>query len=191
MPVETAAALKEWAVVNRALREGRQVFLLRKGGLVEKDQAFAPREKEFYIFPTFEHQNPIDLRPEFAEWPAAAERLRPPPGGVDIDVFARADETRTVTDAAALRRLLPRAVWSESFYEKRLAYKPENPLTLVFLRCFRAPQPHRVPDDPAYAGCTSWVTLREPLSSSAFYPVLSAEVFAEAKKDVLRAFDGA
>lgn len=29
-------ALKEWAVVVKALRQGRQIFLLRKGGIAEQ-----------------------------------------------------------------------------------------------------------------------------------------------------------
>jgi hypothetical protein len=35
------AALKEWAVVCKALEEGRQILLLRKGGIMEYKQGFS------------------------------------------------------------------------------------------------------------------------------------------------------
>jgi hypothetical protein len=42
-------ALKEWAVVCRALEEGRQVMLLRKGGILEYRQGFEVRHEKFLI----------------------------------------------------------------------------------------------------------------------------------------------
>jgi hypothetical protein len=187
MKAQNNAALKEWSVVNRALREGRQVVLLRKGGVVEKDGAFKLEQEEFFVFPTLEHQDPADLQDRFKDWPEDALRLKPPEGQLELDTYLRADTVLRLNDFERLKRLLPLTVWSESFLRKRLDYKPEKPLHVVIARAYRTPHPYRVPLDPDYAGCTSWVTLKQELSPTRFYPVFSAEVFAEHKKRVLEA----
>jgi hypothetical protein len=56
------AALKEWAVVCKALEEGRQVLLLRKGGIMEYKQGFEVKHDKFLLFPTFEHQSKESIR---------------------------------------------------------------------------------------------------------------------------------
>ena len=50
-------ALKEWAVVCRALEEGRQTVLLRKGGILEFREGFEVKHDRFMLFPTYEHQS--------------------------------------------------------------------------------------------------------------------------------------
>ena len=56
-------ALKEWACVVRALGEGKQILLLRKGGIAEKGGEFRMEEPDFFLFPTFEHQDKTKLKP--------------------------------------------------------------------------------------------------------------------------------
>ena len=68
-------ALKEWAVVIDALARGRQVFLLRKGGIAEGRDGFELSHREFLFYPTWEHQQAGLIRPEFRE---DFERSRPP-----------------------------------------------------------------------------------------------------------------
>ena len=57
-------ALKEWSLALRAIREGRQTILLRKGGIVEETGAFDVVSDRFILFPTFYHQDPEILRAE-------------------------------------------------------------------------------------------------------------------------------
>src|SRR3712207_7295760 len=60
-------ALKEWAVVCRALEEGRQVLLLRKGGILEYRQGFKVKHDRFLLFPTYEHQSKDHLQADYAD----------------------------------------------------------------------------------------------------------------------------
>src|SRR5436190_16866189 len=55
-PTSLQAALKEWAVVSRALESGRQIVLLRKGGIYEAAGEFEVENREFLLFPTYLHQ---------------------------------------------------------------------------------------------------------------------------------------
>ena len=51
-------AFKEWVVICRALGTGRQVLILRKGGIGEEAGTFRPEHCEFLFLPTGFHQSP-------------------------------------------------------------------------------------------------------------------------------------
>ena len=57
-------AFKEWAVVCRALAEGRQALILRKGGIAETGGQFSPEHSRFWLYPTFAHEKPEGIKPE-------------------------------------------------------------------------------------------------------------------------------
>src|SRR5262245_30107720 len=57
-------ALKEWDTTRDALRRGRQVILLRKGGIADRGGEFRLEHDQFLIFPTFVHQSYKMLKPE-------------------------------------------------------------------------------------------------------------------------------
>lgn len=71
-------AFKEWAVVCRALAEGRQALILRKGGIAEDGDTFRPDHVRFWLFPTYLHQRSESLELAAAEWLAEVEEARPP-----------------------------------------------------------------------------------------------------------------
>ena len=58
-------AFKEWAVVCEALKSGRQTVLIRKGGIREEDGIFRVDDEEFFLMPTYDHQTPKLVKPEF------------------------------------------------------------------------------------------------------------------------------
>src|SRR5215469_5485226 len=59
-----SVALKEWASVCIALEYGRQIILLRKGGIYEAAGEFELENPQFLLFPTYLHQNLNMLKPE-------------------------------------------------------------------------------------------------------------------------------
>ena len=58
-------ALKEWDAQVCALETGRASLIVRKGGIVEKNGEFKVEHTRFWLYPTFLHQNPGELRPAF------------------------------------------------------------------------------------------------------------------------------
>ena len=58
-------ALKEWATVVKALEQGKQTVILRKGGILETASGFNIESKKFFLFPTWEHQEIKDVIREF------------------------------------------------------------------------------------------------------------------------------
>lgn len=164
-------ALKEWAVVVRAVGEGRQSILLRKGGIADEAGAFRLKEQEFFLYPTFEHQVAALLRPDRADDIPLSVEQRPAPGKVLLDTYVEAIDSRVITSEAEAAGFLAGSIWSIDYVRQRLAYKPEKPLLLVTVRAHRLWRPHLIKETPAQAGCVSWVPLDAPLSTGPSTPV--------------------
>mgnify|MGYP001349644421 CR=1 FL=1 len=102
------AALKEWAAAERALSQGRQILLLRKGGIHEEGKDFRAIYPEFHIYPKFEHQREELLQPEYrgcTSWvevltPVSLGRLQPVLG--DEEFRQRVDQVKTSIGMAAI-----------------------------------------------------------------------------------------
>src|SRR5436190_3902724 len=84
-PTSLQVALKEWAVVCRALESGRQMILLRKGGILEAAGEFEVENREFLLFPTYLHQNAAMLKADAQE---GLERREAEPEEVAISAAA-------------------------------------------------------------------------------------------------------
>src|SRR5438132_14428869 len=57
-----SAGFKEWSLVCDALGRGRQSVILRKGGIAEGREGFSFRNGEFFLFPTFFHEQIAKVR---------------------------------------------------------------------------------------------------------------------------------
>src|SRR5262245_35909918 len=97
--------LKEWDIVCRALEDGRQIFLARKGGILDDGGLFVPAYNEFYLYPTFLHQSEQFrdyLKP--SEWaPYNRARETPPdvsPKDINVRIFARVADIYKISDLA-------------------------------------------------------------------------------------------
>ena len=171
-------ALKEWSAVIAALDRGAQIFLLRKGGIVEARRGFEPRYAEFLFFPTTEHQVARYLKPEWAGL------LAPSPEGLHISHLGRVtDVFHAPQDQAAL--VEAPQVWNEDFIRLRYNYRPDLPLFVLVVRVFRLASPRLIPLRSAYAGCKSWVHLTEEIPAKGMEPVLSEAEFAQQRRKLL------
>ena len=57
MKAECDRAFKEWAVSCAAMQSGEQILLIRKGGIREDGGTFTIADTEFFLMPTYEHQD--------------------------------------------------------------------------------------------------------------------------------------
>jgi len=79
-------AFKEWASVCRALGQGRQILILRKGGIAEGPRGFEVTDRQFFLYPTYLHQSASGVIPE---WRSVFEGcVDPAPGKVSIGHYA-------------------------------------------------------------------------------------------------------
>lgn len=186
MTGRTDKALKEWAVVIRALERGDTALVLRKGGVVEEGGRFRLQERGFLLLPNYTHQNPTQLK--LGYHPLLAETVADghDPGEVVFTSFAEVADAFVIADEGSVARLDAEHVWTPDYVLERLAYKPEQPLRAVVLRVYRLRAPVRKPFLAEYRGCTSWVTLDEPIDLTGAVPVLDDNAF-EAKRARVRA----
>lgn len=162
-------AFKEWALICEALGSGRQSVILRKGGIAEGRAGFAFQHEEFFLFPTWFHEQleRTTLPPE-TQVPAALE------DEIEIAYAATVEWTRLVTDLAVVQRLRDLHVWRGEIVEERFRYDETPGLHVAFVRVFRLEPPQRLRMEKKYGGCRSWVEL-PALDGSALVSVLSDE----------------
>ncbi|HEU5320511.1 MAG TPA: DUF1802 family protein [Methylomirabilota bacterium] len=169
-------ALKEWAVVCDRLAAGRQIVLLRKGGLGEPASGFSVAHGEFFLFPTYVHENEADLVDDARAALPAVARSAPPAGELTLTLYAVVERDVEVRDLAALRRLDGEHALTWPAVERRFHYRRPG-LHAMAVRVYRLPRPLTVPNLPAYGGCRSWVPLESALPVTGARPVLEDPAF--------------
>jgi hypothetical protein len=179
LPSECAVALKEWATVLKALAQGEQLVLIRKGGLIEPGSGFEVRSTAFVFYPTFEHQAVNYLKAPYRRYFEEALRDRAPEGNVRVAFGGVAVSSLQSTDPGMVARLDAFHIYNEAFVSQRLKWQPDQPLAIVVIRAYRLTTPCLLPVVPRYAGCTSWVDLETPVSLKDARPVLDDHTFQQ------------
>lgn len=177
-------ALKEWAVVCRALAEGRQAILLRKGGIAEERGDFTVEHTRFWLFPTYVHQQREGILPEALSLLEQAEAEQPPADVVRLGHFAEVAGIYWLHDIVSALRLTGLHCLSPATVESRFRYRRPG-LHVLALRVYRAAQAVELPLTTGYAGCKSWVELEQEVATVGAVPVLGEEAF----RDVLSALE--
>ena len=185
LPPESNLALKEWAVAVRALARGSQVLILRKGGIRKEDKEFRIVHPEFLLYPTYEHQKPELLKEEAHGDLEQTLEENDIPGLVTLFYWCQVSDKFEVHDEAVLDRISPHHIWTDDYAQKRLHWRPSQPLTVALLRVYKLQQPQALPILEEYVGCTSWVELGQDLPLGTMSPVLSDEAYQE-KAEVIR-----
>jgi hypothetical protein len=182
LPPSLDVALKEWATVCQALEAGRQVLLLRKGGIYEAAGEFQLEHRQFLLFPTYLHQNAAMLKPQAREGleprDAEPQEVRLSAAGVVTDIVRVG--SRSEVDAVDDEH-----VWAPPLIDMRFSYRPDNPLYVLLVRAYRLPEPVTVENTPQYAGCKSWVPLGRSIAVGGARPVLSDGEYESRSRRIL------
>lgn len=181
-------ALKEWAVTVKMLAEGRYILLLRKGGIMEIKDGFKVGATEFFLFPTYVHQNEEDLAQEAR---AYLRDIPPTPveGFVPLDYYAKLVGVAKVNSLEPLLKLEGQHILSRKAVEERFHYKKDG-LNVLALRLYKfANRGFMIKNTPKYDGCKSWVELNNELPAIGLEPVLGDKEFEEKLASVKRAIN--
>lgn len=183
----THIAFKEWAVVCDQVLQGQQVVLLRKGGILEQKagREFQIEHDTFLLYPNTEHQSREQLKPEFH---SRLDAYGPPPkvsGEIRIAGYCQVIDIVKTSEEAKLRALEGITCWTQALFDMRINYKKEKPNFAVTVRAFKLPEPVVVPYHADYAGCHSWVPLKQELPLNGT-PVLDDAAFEAKRREALR-----
>lgn len=156
-------ALKEWSIVCKALEDGNQTILLRKGGILEYRKGFEIRQKSFLLFPTLEHQAEEYLQSKYLQTYDLLLR-----GNKSQDtqnktntlwVLARIEAIQEFHDHEMLPVLEKYHIWNKKYVNMRMNYNPKKPMNALLLRIYKLPQPISINVNPEWAGCKSWIDI--------------------------------
>lgn len=173
-----SVAFKEWAVIVKALAQGRQALILRKGGIAEQRGVFQPEYSEFLLYPTYFHEHRDKVKPTFADCFEAAERDKPPVGRLRFQHVVRVQRVWHITDLATALALDPLHAWTPEVVTQRFTYRTPG-LYVLAVRVFQLPQAVERSERPDYAGCKTWVPLDSGVETAGATPVLSEDAFAQ------------
>ncbi|HEV3144763.1 MAG TPA: DUF1802 family protein [Gemmataceae bacterium] len=177
-------AFKEWAVVCKALATGEQAIILRKGGIAEAGGEFTPEHSRFWLYPTYLHEHRDGIKEAATPLLEQAIRERPPAGIMRLTHFAEVTGVFDVRQEDLALALDDMHIWSEMTVREKFHYRRTG-IYVLPVRIYRAGQPHEVPELPEYAGCRTWVDLKQELPTEAAQPVLDDRAYGE----ILRALD--
>ncbi|NBC69688.1 DUF1802 family protein [Paenibacillus sacheonensis] len=186
--MEQKIALKEWAVAVKALTDGKQIMVLRKGGIAEETRDFQLKSPRFFLLPAYEHQKPELLKEAYKDdLRTVSESWAPGSPTVEIASYAEAVDDIEIYDQETVDRLASFHIWTDTFTEDRLKWKRKQPLHLLLLRVHKLERPVSLPMRDAYTGCKSWVDLEFLPADAAARPVLDDEEFDRQAAEIRRA----
>lgn len=162
-------SLKEWATVVRALEDGKQTVLLRKGGILETVSGFSLESRKFLLFPTYEHQTYGHIKPQFHRYLDEVKKNTPREGFNRISSYAEVIEDKDI-EVEKIDSLSDFHIWSDSYIKERRNWMPEKPMKAVFLKVFKIPD-LEIPLKSEFQGCKSWVDINANVTTGT--PVLN------------------
>src|SRR6266513_1477925 len=149
-----SVGFKEWSLVCDALGRGRQSVILRKGGIAEGRSGFSFRHREFFLFPTFFHEQIAKVRIAAADIPA-------PGSTIAIRWYARVERALRINSLAIAETLAPLHILSAEVVQERFGYKGEG-LNVAFVRVFEISPVWVLQNGKRFGGCRSWIDLPRP-----------------------------
>ena len=169
-------ALKEWAIICKALEDGKQMLLLRKGGIMEYRKGFEVKHNEFLLYPTFEHQSIESIKAEYKEkikeiseehnisynnrkkidkndnnFNTASNNI--------IKLLAKVEDVIEISDKFTISELRDYHIWSDEYVTMRMNYNPSKPMNVLLLRIYKIRKPLIVDINDKWAGCKSWIDI--------------------------------
>jgi len=164
----TFGALKEWAIVCKALESGNQILSFRKGGIMEFRNGFELKFKNFFLSPTFEHQAKESIRMDYhttldelnrKNGSDNAETLPDSNKTTEIASFVEITHFSEVPDLTTLKKLENFHIWTDDYLRSRFDYNPKKPLYLLLLRVYKLNKPIKLVNKPEWVGCKSWIQI--------------------------------
>jgi hypothetical protein len=164
------AALKEWAIVCKATENGKQVLLFRKGGIMEYRNGFELKYKNFFLFPTFEHQSIDSIQNEYKIELESLENQHninkdqnnfnvSNQNIVNINLFVEVTYFNEINDINKLEKLEKFHIWNLDYVKMRFNYNPKKPLYLMLLRTYKLNDSIKIHNKPEWSGCKSWIQI--------------------------------
>ncbi len=152
-------AFKEWAKVVEALGTGKQVVVLRKGGISED---FTLQFKKFLLFPTQFHEQENLVKDDWLAESREDDGWKGP-HEVEMRYFATLEDAFMVDSWEKVQALDKFHVWKEPVVKERFERWQQGGVHCLLLRAYRLKKPFLMEVLPEYGGCRSWIETQESI----------------------------
>src|SRR3954451_2720414 len=126
-----SVGFKEWVAVCEALGLGPQSIILRKGGIAEGRAGFSFKHREFFLFPTWFHEQPQKVRENKFEIPNEDSST------IEVKYGATLDTLCTITSLQKAESLAPMHILQPDVIRERFDYDEAPGLHVAFVRIYR------------------------------------------------------
>lgn len=155
----SAFGFKEWKLICDAMERGEQSLILRKGGISEGKHGFQWLHREFFLFPTYFHEQEDEL--QLGTDTKVNEQPTKEREEVEIRQYARIELTAEITDLDQAKGFQDLHLWNESVIEDRFGWGENNGISLAVVRVYRLKEPWVLANRKAFGGCRSWLGMPE------------------------------
>jgi len=177
------AILKEWAITCEALAQGRQIVLLRKGGLLDEDGAFTLEHNPFFLLPTWLHQEKGLVKPQHHDlWEQTQKLPDETVKNAYLRHFATVEKVWQLREDAEVALKQVAHIWSQNYLDLRFTYNPDKPLLCAAVRVWQLESPIRYDLRKGDMGCRSWIEAAETIQSKAIPVLDDAHFHKESEK---------
>jgi len=137
---------KEWSLVCNALGHGTQSVILRKGGIAEGREGFSFRRREFFLFPTFFHEQIAKVR-------IAATDIPVPGKTIAIRSYAKVERAARINSLAIAEALAPLHILVPEAVRERFGCKGGG-LNVAFVGAFEISPAWALQNEKRFSGMT-------------------------------------
>src|SRR5258708_13313254 len=148
--------LTEWALGCEWVLRGETSLIFRKGGIAEGKECFRFKHSQFFLFPTFFHEQIAQTRLD------TTRDLGPQLESIAIEAFAYVEFTLWISDLQTIEPLSEFHILRPELLEKRFNQDDVKGVHLAFLRVFRVIPSCHLTFQSSFGACPSWVHLPTP-----------------------------
>jgi hypothetical protein len=127
---------------------------------MEYRRGFEVMHRDFFLYPTFEHQSKESLQPDYMDNLDILLQNAPVKNRNIITSCASVVQVNEINDKSMLRRLEKYHVWNDRYIDIRMSYNPKRPMKVLVLRVYKMSKPLEVDIKPALLGCKSWIPVQ-------------------------------
>jgi hypothetical protein len=175
---------KEWGAVIRALEEGDQTCIIRKGK--RKEDIFDLSTRRFWLIPSYSHQDEESIQPFYRDYLDESEEQHAEAGpeNVHVQCWVQAKTVIKITKNQRLNWVTDHTVYSPRCLQNRFQLQPGEALHMLVVRAYKLGDPRILEQPEGYEDCTAmggdqWVDLKQRIPLIPDNPALSDEEFEQ------------
>ncbi len=175
---------KEWGAVIRALEDGDQACIIRKGK--RNEDVFDLSKRRFWLVPSYDHQSEDYIQPFYRDYLEESQEQKTDAGPekVHVQCWVQARTVIKITRNQRLNWVTDHTIYSPRCLQNRFQLQPGEALHMLVVRAYKLDDPRILEKPDGYEDCTAqggeaWVDLKQRIPLIPDNPALTEEEFQD------------